>query len=148
MRRLNIPYLVVLLGLGAAAAGGAFLLHGWQKRRQAPLVRTRAEAQAERGDLRGAIESYRRYLALTPGDGEAWARYARLMDRATPPGDERGPLFLIHEQALRIIGEDEELERRAIDLALELGRGVEARTRLESLIGRLERDPGRAPGLA
>ncbi|AMV37482.1 tetratricopeptide repeat protein [Planctomyces sp. SH-PL62] len=148
MRRINYTYLVLLIVLGAVTVGGVWGLHRWNKRRQAPLLLARAEALEAGGDLKKAAESYQIYLTLTPGDREAWIRYARMADRATPPGPDRGSVASIYEQAVRVLGEDEAVERRSLELALEVGRIDVAKRRLESLVKRLEGDASRGPEVA
>ena len=143
MRKINFPFLIGLLALGAATAVGVHLLHGHQVRRNASALLERAQTAEAANDLEKAENELGRYLNINPRDAGAWARYARLLDRKTPTGPERSQVYLVLERAQRDNPKDAELERRCAEVGLELGRFSDARRHLRAL---LEQGPKDAAG--
>src|SRR5208337_1804218 len=95
----------------------------------------------------------RQYLSLRPRDGEAWRSYARVLDGVTKNSRRRDQVYLVYEEALRCNPGDPSLERRCVDLALELRpeRTADAKRHLRALLTltaeKLKEDP-QAPDAA
>ena len=74
----------------------------------------------EQGQLSSTCDALGRYLGLNPGDGQTWRWYAQALDQNTTGGLSRDRLYLVFEEALRHNPDDATLERRCVDLAMEL----------------------------
>jgi len=135
-RRLNLAFLFGLLALTAVLIGGAYGLRAYQKQRWAPILLKRAEVVEAEGRVGRAVELLRLYLTIRPGDAEAWTHYARLLADGADPNLGLGQVYSIGLKALKLKGEDEALERRCAEMALELGRFDEARDGFNRLIAR------------
>lgn len=135
-RRLNLALLFGLLALVVILAGGAFGLRAYQKQRRAPILLKQAEAAEAEGTVERAVELYRLYLAIRPADAEAWANYARLLADGADPNLRLDQVHSICLKALKLKGEDEALERRCAEMALELGRFHDARDGFNRLIAK------------
>lgn len=70
--------LLVLVGL-AMLAGGTYVVHRLQSRRQAQGLRDRIDASLAAGDDVAAIDGLERYLAVRPADNGRLAQMARLL---------------------------------------------------------------------
>ncbi len=138
MRRLNPVFLLGLVVALLALSGAAYLVHGHQVQRNASVLLDRARKNEELGKASQAAVTLRQYLSLRPRDGEAWRSYARVLDEVTADSRRRDQVFLVYEEALRYNPGDPVLERRCVDLALELRpeRTADARRHLEALLTR------------
>src|SRR5579885_1890508 len=144
MRRLNLVFLAILIAGLAILGGGLHLVHGLQIRRNASALKDRA-LRAEAGrDPAKAEETWGHYLSLRPDDGEAWARYARLVDREGVDRRRLERSYLISRQALPHNPDDRALKRRCAELAMELGRPGDAVELLDELSKGLPEDAGAA----
>ena len=80
----------------------------------------RARKDEEQGKASKAAEALGQYLSLRPRDRETWRWYARVLDETTKDRRRREQVYLVCEEALRYNPGDPALERRCVDLALEL----------------------------
>src|SRR5262245_2023874 len=120
MRTLNLTFLVILL-VGLALFGGALhLVHGIQMQRNATVLLERARRAEAEDRLAEAEKALSWYVNIRPQDGQAWAWYARIVDRRDVTRAWLWKSYLIHQEALRHESNDRELKRRAADLAMEL----------------------------
>ncbi len=101
MRRLSLVFLAILIA-GIILFGGAMhLVHGIQVRRNAStLLEDARRAEANKDPVK-VEQTLRWYLSLRPDDGEAWAWYARVVDREDNQRRRIERSFLVHEQALQ-----------------------------------------------
>jgi len=100
-----------------------------------------AEAAEAEGKAGRAVELLRLYLAIRPNEAGAWADYARLLADGADPNLGRDQVYAVVVKALKLKGEDEGLERRRAEIAMELGRFEDARDGLSRLIARRGEDP-------
>jgi len=140
MRRLNLIFLMILLAVVSAVGGGIHLVHGIQLRRNASALLDRAGRAEAGNDLETAEQSLVRYLNIRRDDGPAWKSYARVVDQRHSDRQGRAHVFVVHEQALRYNPSDSALQRRCADLALELGRYIDAQGHLANLVKKVPRD--------
>jgi tetratricopeptide (TPR) repeat protein len=133
-RKINLKA-VLILSLSAAALGvGVYFVHGFQVRRNAKGVLEQA-LQAERdGQTKEALDYYEQYLGLAPDDNDALAKYALLRSRNVKTPRERVQVYLALERASHRDGNREDVRRRAAQVALEIGRFVEAKEHLDFLL--------------
>src|SRR5271157_311914 len=138
MRKLNLVFLLGLVMALLALSGAAYLVHGRQVQRNASALLDRARKNEEQGKASKAADALRQYLSLRPRDGEAWRSYARVLDGVTKNSRRRDQVYLVYEEALRYNHGDPALERRCVDLALELRpeRTADAKRHLKVLLTR------------
>src|SRR5271157_2694756 len=138
MRKLNLVFLLGLVMALLALSGAVYLVHGRQVQRNASVLLDRARKDEEQGKGSKAADALRQYLSLRPRDGEAWRSYARVLDGVTKNSRRRDQVYLVYEEALRYNPGDPVLERRCVDLALELRpeRTADAKRHLKVLLTR------------
>jgi tetratricopeptide (TPR) repeat protein len=148
MKRLNLVFLAVLLATTTVLGGLTHLVHELQVRRHASAYLDLARRADAAGELERAAGALEVYLNLLPKDATAWARYARLMDKRDWDHFQREQVFLIYGTAQRLNPGDAALERRGADLALELGRYLDAQQRFEALLAKVPADSQGRPAAA
>jgi cellulose synthase operon protein C len=136
MRKLNLIFLMSMVMALLLVGGGAYLVHGRQVQQNASALLNRARKDEVQNNGSKAAATLRHYLSLRPRDGEAWRWYARLLDEVTTDIRRRDQVYLVSEEALRYNPGDPALERRCVDLALELrpGRTADAKRHLKILL--------------
>jgi cellulose synthase operon protein C len=148
MRTLNSIFLIGLLAALAVFCAGTHFLHAFQVRRNATALLDRAERAAADNDLEKAELSLKQYLSLRRKDGPAWKRFAQIVDERDASHQRRDQIFLVYEEALRHNAGDSQLERRCVDLALELRRYSDAQRHLASLFEKAPKDSQSQPAAA
>ena len=136
MRKLNLIFLLGVVMAVLVLGGAAYLVRGRQVQRNASALLDRARKAEEQGEGAKAVEALRQYLSLRPRDGETWRWYARMLDGVTKNNRRRDEHYLVYEEALRYNPGDPALERRCVDLALELRpeRTADAKRHLKVLL--------------
>ena len=137
MRKLNLVFLVSVFMALLVLGGAAYLVRGHQIQRNASALLDRAQKEAQGQGVK-AVETLKQYLSLRPHDPEAWRSYARMLDETRKDPRQREQVYLVYQEALRYNPGDPTLERRSVDLALELRpeRTADARRFLKDLAGR------------
>ncbi|WP_165229447.1 tetratricopeptide repeat protein [Aquisphaera insulae] len=136
MRKLNLPFLLSLLAIAAILGVTTYFVHSWQVRRQVANLLNRARLAEEARDLPKAADCLVQYLSLNREDAETWKWYARILDEKDREVGAKEQVFLVHERALQFNPDDEALERRCADLAMELVRYSDAERHLKKLLSR------------
>jgi cellulose synthase operon protein C len=138
MRKLNLVFLLGVVMALLVLGGAVYLVHNRQVVRNASALLDHARKAEERGELSETSEELRRYLSLRPADRETWRWYARVLDKVTTGSGRGDELYLVYEEALRYNPGDPSLERRCVDLALELRpeRTTDAKRHLRALLTR------------
>ncbi len=138
MRKLNLVFLVSAVMALFVLGGAAYVVRGRQVQRNASALLDRAHGEEKQGQGGRAAEAFKQYLSLRPHDAEAWRSYARLLDETTKDPRRREQVYLVYQEALRYNPGDPAMERRSVDLALELRpeRTADARRFLKDLTGR------------
>ena len=138
MRKFNLVFLVSVVMALFVLSGAAYVVRGRQVQRNASALLDRARKDEEQGKASKAAEALGQYLSLRPRDGETWRWYARVLDETTKDRRRREQVYLVCEEALRYNPDDPALERRCVDLALELRpeRTADARRHLKVLLSR------------
>ena len=137
-RHLNIKVLALLLVLLLALGGGVYAIHKVQVRRDIANLLEQANRAEAKGDLDEAAKTLKRYLGFRFDDNENLVRYALLLDKQaeTPEGSVAAAMAL--EQAHRRVPGNRDVQRKAADRLMQLGRYDDARPHLEDLLGRDE----------
>ncbi len=138
MRKVNVVLLAGAVLALCVLGGAACFVRSRQVQRNAFALIERARKEELQGNRATAAEALHRYLGLRPNDSETWRSYARLTDESTTDPRRREQVYLVYQEALSHNPDDQALERRSVDLALELRpeRTADARRFLKDLIGR------------
>jgi len=136
MRKLNLVFLVSVVVALFVLGGAAYVVRGRQVQRNVSALLDRAHRDEEQGQGAKAAEALGQYLSLRPRDRETWRWYARVLDETTKDRRRRERVYLVCEEALRYNPDDPALERRCVDLALELRpeRTADAKRHLKVLL--------------
>lgn len=136
MRRLNYKLAAGLIVGGAVLGAGVHVLHGVQLKRGAgSLLQNSAKAE-KAGDVEEAVRSLAEYLMFEPDDVEARARSGLLREQIARTLDDHLAALATMEVVLRRDPNRPELRRKAVDVAMDLGRFEDARAHLLILLGR------------
>jgi tetratricopeptide (TPR) repeat protein len=147
-RTLHLVRTAVVLVALALLGVGVHFLHAFQVTRnsgvlldQADQARKDADAAKKAGDQAKADESLgkaadylSRYLGFHPTDADALARYGLAAEELAKTPAQKGRAFLVLEKALRLAPERADVRRRLAKLAVDIGRTLDAREHLTSLL--------------
>jgi tetratricopeptide (TPR) repeat protein len=149
-RRLNLKFCGILMGALALLGAGTHLLHGFQVRRNARILLVQADRAEKEDKLPQAADCLSRYLALAPGDVDAYARYALLLadEKLANSPKELLTAFFALDQAVRKAPGRQDVRRRAIKVAMHpwLQRFSDAGEHLDKLLEAAPKD-GELEGL-
>jgi tetratricopeptide (TPR) repeat protein len=137
-RRVNYRFLACLLGVFACLAAGGHWLHAFQVQRNAGGLKERADQAraAQPPQYDAAVQSYRRYLALIPNDGDARANYGLALDQLAKSPRERQEAFFALDRALRDAPDRDDARRQLVSIAMDIERFPDAKYHLEALLVR------------
>jgi tetratricopeptide (TPR) repeat protein len=131
--RVNGKLVAWVLGGGIVLAVAVHLLHGVQVRRTSPALLQQAIAAEDEGRTDLAVPFYSAYLAEQPGDQDAQVRYAQALLKLGT-ADARARALPVFEEVLRRQPDRQELRRRLVQTAVQLGRYRLAREHVEVLL--------------
>jgi tetratricopeptide (TPR) repeat protein len=133
-RELNVRFFAFLIGATAFLAVGVHFLHGHQVKRNAKLLLDQALRAEEKGQLNQASELLSTYLVYVPDDQETLAKYGFLLEGMSGRNPAmRVRAFMVLEKALRLDPGNQEVRRRAVRMAMDLGRYSDALEHLKFL---------------
>jgi Tfp pilus assembly protein PilF len=133
-RRVNFTFLACLAAAAAFCVVGGYLLHGYQVRRNASQLKTKAALAKEAHNYPEAVKEYARYLQLMPIDGDARADYALALDHDARSPKEHKAVYHALEKALLQCPSRDDARRRLVDVALEVGEFSAAEDHLTRLM--------------
>lgn len=132
-RVVNYRFLGICCVTAGVLLGSSYAVHGWQVRRNAgQLLRLGQEAR-EAGELAKARDFYARYISLVPTNRSVMADYGVLIDETRKGARGGNYVFNIFEDVLRLDPSREDIRRRQVKLAFELGRYTDAFDHLKVL---------------
>jgi cellulose synthase operon protein C len=113
-----------------------YFVHGYQVRKNASALMSRAEHAQEEGDLSLSADYYRRYLGFVPSDAEALGRYGLLLSDPKFAKTKRNSYAALQilEKALRSDPGRLDLRRSVVRLSVDLGLFVSARDDLNNYL--------------
>lgn len=134
--RLNWKFLVGSLVVVAAAVGALHFRYKQQVGRQADTLLELANGADQKAEPVKAIGFLRRYLVFRPQDHDARGRLGVLLVRNARQPNEYLQAYFVLDETLRSAPKRDDLRRKALDLALQLGPDLlpDARKHLEKLI--------------
>src|SRR5262249_11860285 len=141
-KRLNLRFLVVLLGAMAALGGAAHLLHAYQVRRNAHAFLDLAASAEREGRLADATNYLGRYVGLQPNDADSLTKLGQLLtdERMAKSNQAKQRALLVLNKVLYLDPERLTVRRMAAKLAMDLGRYADARDDLAILIAAFPND--------
>lgn len=144
MRKLNLVFLAVLMAALLVSSGVVYFVHDFQMKRNSRVLLDQAAAARQADDLSKSAKSLGHYLSLNENDGDAWKRYAEVLDALHDSTFSRRRPAVLHayQQALRFTPGEATIERRCAEVAMELGSEYlnEAKTHLTNLLDALPAD--------
>ncbi len=125
-REINYRLLGIVAGVAGLMLASTYAVHGWQVSRISGSSLQDARAALAAGDKTKAIHFFEQYCNSAPNDVNALAEFALLSDDSrVPPHGSRG-VFLLFERVLRKDQTRDDVRRRVVVAALELGRYSDA----------------------
>jgi cellulose synthase operon protein C len=140
-RRLNGKLLFGTLAGMAVLTGVVHVIHSCQVQRHAGVMLRQAQRAFEQKDFFKSAELLQRYLDLEPNDTEAMALFASALEEGPDAASARFKTYLLLEQVLRRLPDRNDLRRRAVQAAIDVGRLPDAIRHLQHL---LSLSPGNA----
>lgn len=146
-RKLHVKWLLGLLGTAAVLGVGTHFLHAYQLQRNAGILLTQSSRFEEQGDWVRATAYLGRYLAYVPGNIAALAKYGELLEKFPESPRSRWQAAFVLEQVLRRDPKRDDVRRRLVRVAMELGRFRDADEHLDFLLEGTGRDDGELEAL-
>ena len=132
-RQLNYRLLGIVTGVVGLMLVSTYAVHGWQVRRVAGSSLQNARQAKEAGDVGVALNFFEQYCSSSPNDVNALAEFAILSDDArTRPNGGKG-VFMLFERVLRKDQTRDDIRRRLVVTAIELGRYSDALSHVKVL---------------
>jgi cellulose synthase operon protein C len=145
---------VVLVAFGILVIGVHFL-HAFQVTRNASVLKDQAQQAQQQADeakkagdsdkateaLGKAAGYYGRYLGFHPDDADALGRYGLLLNELAKSPLQKQRAFLVLEKAVRLDPTRDDVRRKLVDLAVSVGRTLDAREHLKTLLDSSPDDP-------
>jgi tetratricopeptide (TPR) repeat protein len=143
-RTLDVRYLTALLVLVALLGVGTHFLHAYQVGRNVDSLMDQANRAEAENHPEKVLEYLGRYVGLKPGDLPARARLALLRDKQAKTPAEKYRAYLSLEDVLRrgSFEKEDQVRRRAAEVAIEMNRPADARDHIERLLAASPNDPG------
>jgi tetratricopeptide (TPR) repeat protein/VanZ family protein len=132
-RQLNYRLLGIVAGVVGLMLVSTYAVHGWQVRRVAGSSLQNARQAKEAGEIVVALGFFEQYCSSAPNDVNALAEFAILSDDArTRPNGGKG-VFMLFERVLRKDQTRDDIRRRLVVTAIELGRYSDALSHVKVL---------------
>ncbi len=135
--RPNLRAYVVLVIVTAVSAGAVHLLHGFQVMRHADFFRSKAEDAQAAKQAADAIAHYESYLSLKPDDPETTAKFGLLLAEI----GQNSRAYKVLTRAIQLAPNREDVHRKLAEVAVRIGRYVDARRMLKDLLEAHKQDP-------
>ncbi len=132
-RVVNYRFLGICCATAGILLGSAYYVHGWQVRRNAGQLLQLGQEAREAGELAKARDFYARYISLVPTNRSVMADYGVLIDETRKGSRGAGHVFNIFEDVLRLDPSREDIRRRQVKLAFDMGRYTDAFDHLKVL---------------
>lgn len=121
-RRIDYRVLGIVSGVLGLLLVSTYAVHGWQVGRLTGDLLQNARQAVAAGETEEALDFFEQYCNSAPNDVNALAEFAILSDDVrVPPQGGRG-VFLLFERVLRKDQTRDDVRRRAVVTAIELGR--------------------------
>jgi tetratricopeptide (TPR) repeat protein len=135
MPTINKRFLLRLVLVAAAVAGGLAGAHAVQARRIPDALRRQADRAADDGKTDLAVRYLRQYLEFAPDDVDAHVRLAELLKSRNPSPRGQVELVFLYDKILRLDPGRLAVRREALGQCLKLGRHSDAVSHAEAVLG-------------
>lgn len=133
-RKIRLPAVAILMVVFAGGSGVAYVVHGYQIRRNARVFIEQADRARDAKEPIKELRFVESYLGLVPNDAEVRARFALLLDSLVQSRRDKERVFYALDAALRFDPQRVDLRRRAIQISLEVDRTSDALFHLQELM--------------
>jgi tetratricopeptide (TPR) repeat protein len=154
-RTLRLGRAAVVLVAFVILAVCVHFLHAFQLTRNASVLLNQGEQAQKQADeaknagdhdkaaeaLGKAADYLGRYLGFHPDDADALARYGLLLNELAKSPLQKGRAFFVLEKAVRTDPARDDVRRKLVDLAVSIGRTLDARDHLKTLLEASPDDP-------
>jgi tetratricopeptide (TPR) repeat protein len=147
MKRLNLKVLAIVLGVAALLGAGTYGLYQVQSRRNADKVLARIKPGAEKTDPAKTAKGLERYLHYRPDDTAVLARFGLVTADLAASGQQATAALEVLERVLGREPDREDVRRRALKLALDVGNFDAVRRHADALRKARADDPEAAAAL-
>jgi tetratricopeptide (TPR) repeat protein/VanZ family protein len=121
-RMLNLRSIAILSSMAVVVLGSVYAIHGWQIQRNAGSMLELGRKAQEKGNLKKAKDYFNRYVRMVPNDVNALADFGTLLDNTRPNLSGGHRVFMVYESVLRNEPTRDDIRRRQINVAMEIGR--------------------------
>ncbi|HET6575607.1 MAG TPA: tetratricopeptide repeat protein [Fimbriiglobus sp.] len=148
MPTINKRFLLALVAVTLALAGGLFAAHLVQARRIPDALKGQADRAAEAGKADRAAHYLRQFLEFRPDDPDAQEQLAAILKQRAEARRKEGrrgdlsELLLLYDKVLRTDPGREAVRRDALDLCLQMRRYTDAETHAQELLKAHPADAG------
>ncbi|MFT5094855.1 MAG: tetratricopeptide (TPR) repeat protein/VanZ family protein, partial [Porticoccaceae bacterium] len=132
-RQLNYRVLGIVVGVVGLMLASTYAVHGWQIRRVAGSSLQNARQAVEAGDVEAALNHFNEYCNSAPNDVNALAEFAILSDDARNRSRGGRGVFMLLERVLRKDQTRDDIRRRIVVTAIDLGRYSDALSHVKVL---------------
>lgn len=132
-RQINYRVLGIVAGVVGLMLASTYAVHGWQARRVAGSSLQNARDALAAGEIPDALNYYEEYCNSAPNDVNALADFAILSDEARDRPNGGKGVFMLFERVLRKDQTRDDIRRRLVVTAIELGRFADALSHVKVL---------------
>ena len=133
VRMLDFKFLGICIGVCFLSLGILHSLHGFQVRRNAVVLFEMGRAAEANGDRDAATDYLRRYVGMVPDDTNALADYGQMLDESGKDDLTARRVFNVFEDVLRREPTRDDIRRRQVEIAIQVGRTSDALAHLTVL---------------
>ena len=130
---LNFRFLGILCGTTLAFLWVVSTVHDVQTRRNAKALFDLGREAQKAGNLDAAADYLGRYLGFAPKDVNALAEYGQILDQRVSGPRALRRIYMVYEDVLRQTPTRDDIRRRQVDVAMQLGRTADALDHLSVL---------------
>jgi tetratricopeptide (TPR) repeat protein len=121
-RQINYRMLGIVAGVVGLMLASTYAVHGWQLRRVAGSSLQNARQAVAAGEIADALNHFEEYCNSAPNDFNALAEFTILSDDARDRSSGGKGVFMLLERVLRKDQTRDDIRRRLVVVAIELGR--------------------------
>ena len=121
-RLLNFKSLGILCGVVFFGLVVLHSLHGFQVRRNAVVLFEIGQAAKAKGDMPAATDYLRRYVGMAHDDTNALADFGQMLDEGSKSDSTARRVFAVFEDVLRREPTRDDIRRRQVEIAIQIGR--------------------------
>jgi tetratricopeptide (TPR) repeat protein/VanZ family protein len=141
-RMLNLRFIGIFCAAACVVLSSVYAIHGWQVQRNANKMLDLGRKAQAKGNIKQAKNYFNRYVGMVPNDVNALADFGTLLDDTRPENDDAHRVFMVFENVLRSEPTRDDIRRRQIKIAMEIGRTNDALAHATTLTQANPKDGG------